>query len=142
MSTRRDFLKIVGAAMTAAAGAPLLSGCAAGQVNYRAQVAGGKIIIPKKDAESLTKPNGVFSANAPGVGRLLLRNIDGKEIVALALTCTHRGCEVQPLPDGFECPCHGSEYDERGNVIEGPARLPLKRFAVEESVDAFIVNTK
>lgn len=128
--------------MTAAAGAPLLSGCAAGQVNYRAQVADDKIIIPKKDAQSLAKPNGVMLTSAPRVGRLLLRNVDGKEIVALALTCTHRGCEVQPLPDGFECPCHGSEYDSRGNVIEGPARLPLKRFEVEESADAFIVNTK
>jgi Rieske Fe-S protein len=139
MTTRRDFLKTIGGALAAAAGAPLLSSCA-GQANYRAQVADDKIIIPKKDAAPLSKPNGVMLTTAPRVGRLLLRNIDGKEIAALALTCTHRGCEVQPLPDGFECPCHGSEYDNRGNVVEGPARLPLKRFTVEETVDSFIVK--
>ena len=142
MSTRRDFLKTISVTLAAAAGAPLLSSCAAGHANYRAQVADDKIIIPKKDAQSLAKPKGVMLTNAPRIGRLLLRNVDGKEIVALALTCTHRGCEVQPLPDGFECPCHGSEYDERGNVIEGPARLPLKRFVVEETANAFVVSTK
>lgn len=138
MSTRRDFLKTIGVGFAAAA-APLLSNCA-GQVNYRAEVANDKIIIPKKDAPSLAKPNGVMLTNAPGVGRLLLKNVNGTEIVALTLTCTHRGCEVQPLPDGFECPCHGSEYDGLGNVIEGPARLPLTRFEVEESSDSFIVK--
>jgi Rieske Fe-S protein len=141
MSTRRDFLKIFGGTLAAASGATLLSSCA-GQVNYRAQVADDKIVIPKTEAQALAKSNGVMLTNAPGVGRVLLKNVDGKEIVALALTCTHRGCEVQPLPDGFECPCHGSEYDGLGNVIEGPARLPLTRFKVEETAEAFIVNTK
>ncbi len=140
MSTRRDFLKIICRALAAVSGPPLLSSCAAGKGSYRAQIIDDKIIIPKKDALALAKPNGVMFTSAPAVGRLLLKNIDGEEIVALALTCTHRGCEVQVLPDGFECPCHGSEYDEMGNVVEGPARLPLKRFTVEETMDAFIVN--
>lgn len=44
--------------------------------------------------------------------------------------CTHQGCEVPYVAaDGkFECPCHGSQYDKTGEVIQGPARKRLKKY--------------
>lgn len=41
--------------------------------------------------------------------------------------CTHLGCVV-PWNSGenkFICPCHGSQYDETGKVVRGPAPLSL-----------------
>jgi cytochrome b6-f complex iron-sulfur subunit len=57
------------------------------------------------------------------------------EIVAYSLTCTHLGCTVCEEGDGFTCPCHGSRYNENGEIIKGPAQRPLRRLRVEELED-------
>ena len=58
---------------------------------------------------------------------------DGSGIYAVTSICTHNGCNVL-LEDnkGFGCPCHDSEYDLQGSVLQGPAKLPLKHFEVSE----------
>jgi cytochrome b6-f complex iron-sulfur subunit len=41
--------------------------------------------------------------------------------------CTHLGCVVpwNTSENKFMCPCHGSQYDETGKVVRGPAPLSL-----------------
>jgi Rieske Fe-S protein len=34
------------------------------------------------------------------------------------------------VASGFECPCHGSRYDENGRVISGPAPKALAWYGV------------
>jgi cytochrome b6-f complex iron-sulfur subunit len=57
-------------------------------------------------------------------------NKDG-QIFAKSLVCSHLGCTVAQSATGFDCPCHGSRYDENGNVLAGPAQKPLTNFRVE-----------
>jgi cytochrome b6-f complex iron-sulfur subunit len=57
-------------------------------------------------------------------------NKDGK-IMAQSLVCTHLGCTLAESASGFDCPCHGSQFDESGNVLAGPAQKPLKNLRVE-----------
>jgi len=37
--------------------------------------------------------------------------------------CTHLGCSLKwnEVEHTWECPCHGSRYDEKGNLIDNPA---------------------
>ncbi len=52
------------------------------------------------------------------------------EFVALSLICTHQGCELNPNEYTLTCPCHGSEFSNKGNVMEGPADKELEEFKV------------
>lgn len=57
----------------------------------------------------------------------------GDELFALSGVCTHLGCLVSWYrPENrFRCPCHGGQYDIRGNVIAGPPSKPLNRLALK-----------
>jgi Rieske Fe-S protein len=48
--------------------------------------------------------------------------------VVFSNRCTHVGCPAQATSAGFSCPCHGSQFDDRGARIAGPAVRPLDRF--------------
>ncbi len=59
----------------------------------------------------------------------------GGALVAQSSICTHRGCKLDPRPDGsFHCKCHGSNFNAEGKVIDPPARRDLHRLGI--SVDA------
>jgi len=55
---------------------------------------------------------------------------DGNRIAAISTTCTHLGCIVATSETGFACPCHGSHYDQDGNVTGGPAPRALPWYQV------------
>ena len=53
-------------------------------------------------------------------------------LYALVRNCTHMGC-IPYLDAGaekFRCPCHGSVFTLEGDVIKGPAPVPLYRAAI------------
>ncbi len=52
---------------------------------------------------------------------------------ALSLICPHLGCTVDPVQDGFACPCHGSRFNASGGVRVGPASQPMRVLKVEET---------
>merc|ERR1719284_1412999 len=47
--------------------------------------------------------------------------------------CTHLGCTVpwNAAENKFMCPCHGSQYNNQGKVVRGPAPLSLALAHVE-----------
>jgi len=55
---------------------------------------------------------------------------DGNKLAAISTTCTHLGCIVGISETGFACPCHGSRYDQDGNVTGGPAPKALPWYQV------------
>jgi Rieske Fe-S protein len=56
---------------------------------------------------------------------------DGAGIYAMSAVCTHAGCPTRAVSAGLFCPCHGSVFDQNGNVTRGPARAPMPHFLVE-----------
>ena len=57
----------------------------------------------------------------------LISTADNIKDFALLSVCTHLGCVVpwSKSNNKFCCPCHGSQYDENGKVVRGPAPLSL-----------------
>ena len=49
---------------------------------------------------------------------------------AIWLKCAHMGAEVNVVGDMLQCPAHGSEYNNRGVVTNGPATSNLRTFPV------------
>jgi len=62
-------------------------------------------------------------------------------VIALYQKCPHLGCRVPSCNSSqwFECPCHGSQYNQVGEKKGGPAPRGMDRFAM--SVDAANVLT-
>lgn len=64
---------------------------------------------------------------------------DHEGIKAVSAICTHLGCILEKSMDGFECPCHGSCYNNSGEVISGPAPRDLAWYSVNRGADGRIV---
>ncbi|MFE7063794.1 FAD-dependent oxidoreductase [Sutcliffiella sp. NPDC057660] len=74
----------------------------------------------------------------PDEGALV--KVDGKKVGAykdtaghchlVHPTCTHMGCDVEwnNAERSWDCPCHASRFNYKGEVIEGPAVKDLSKF--------------
>jgi cytochrome b6-f complex iron-sulfur subunit len=63
-----------------------------------------------------------------GDAHYLIVTPEGKiEDYAINAVCTHLGCVVpwNRAQNKYMCPCHGSQYDNTGKVVRGPAPLSL-----------------
>ena len=111
-------------------------------------IAGGKEFL-KANAEVaadlaagyLSRKPRSFDDLRPGDGAVL--KIDGHNIAAyrdpdgglhaVSAVCTHMGCIVgwNETDRSWDCPCHGSRFDLKGEVIHGPAVKPLKSHSAD-----------
>ncbi len=71
-------------------------------------------------------------------GKFYLARVDDGGFLAMSRSCTHLSCTV-PWVSGenrFICPCHSSEFDIRGEVINPPAprALDLYPIVIENNV--------
>jgi cytochrome b6-f complex iron-sulfur subunit len=64
-------------------------------------------------------------------------------LMALYQKCVHLGCRVPfcQTSQWFECPCHGSKYNEAGEYQLGPAPTGLNRFKLTIQGSTVYVDT-
>jgi cytochrome b6-f complex iron-sulfur subunit len=149
--SRRQFLNRATVSLT---GAGLTTFAAAGFVAFLWPTAqggfGGKINVGKiDDVISSIESGGGFFYNATARSWVTQYPIDalpkaksvpaykpllaGMEngIVVLYQKCPHLGCRVPDCVSSqwFECPCHGSQYNQVGEKKGGPAPRGMDRFA-------------
>ena len=81
----------------------------------------------------------------PASGKLVRSDIPAvvyrrnKGFQAFSLICTHLGCTLEEIGEGFSCPCHGSEFDTVGEVLKGPAGEDLDTLEVEVTEDGEVL---
>ena len=78
---------------------------------------------------------------APGEGKVLeldgervaVYRGDGGRLTTLSPVCTHMGCLVDwnAAESTWDCPCHGSRFTAKGEVLSGPAEAPLAKAPVK-----------
>jgi arsenite oxidase small subunit len=76
-----------------------------------------------------------FDYPQAGYPNILMKKSDGT-VVALSMLCTHVCCQCgyDNVANEIYCPCHGSLFDQNGNVLRGPAVSPLP--SVELRIDS------
>lgn len=97
---------------------------------------------PQKKRE-LQKPETIIAAGnleqflpntvtAISEGQFYLACLEDGSLLALSKTCTHLGCSIpwDEQLQKFICPCHGSTFNLKGEVLSAPAPRPLDVFPV------------
>lgn len=64
---------------------------------------------------------------------------DYEGVRAVSAVCTHLGCILDRSTDGFECPCHGSKYNDKGEVLSGPAPTDLRWYNLHSLHDGKLI---
>jgi cytochrome b6-f complex iron-sulfur subunit len=84
-----------------------------------------------------------FDYPSAGYTNMLMRKADGT-VSALSILCTHVCCQCQydSTTTDLYCPCHGSEFDQNGNVLRGPAstKLPSIQLNMDSNGNIFPIK--
>lgn len=81
--------------------------------------------LPRASLEALPLGHGgIVEQDGEKVG--VYKNKQG-ETYAVSARCPHLGCQLEWNPDekSWDCPCHGSRFDYRGQLIDNPAQENL-----------------
>ena len=66
---------------------------------------------------------------------IVLYRFSDDDFLALLLQCTHQGAELNVSGDLISCSAHGSEFSNKGEVIQGPADQRLKQYKVTSDAE-------
>lgn len=59
---------------------------------------------------------------------------------ALLMACTHQGTELQVFGEKLQCPAHGSEFNSKGLVENGPAAESLRTLPVQIQAETLNIS--
>lgn len=140
---RKIFLKTCGfACLGGALLSSVLEGCSSGK-SISGTIDQSNLVIPvtafqHKDSfrkyvvvqhESLKFPVCVYRFSETDYSALLMR-------------CTHQGAELQVFGARLQCPAHGSEFNNKGVIQNGPADTNLRTFPVTVQKNQLYISLK
>ena len=135
---KREIMNIILVNSVASSCGPLLGGYLYFFMPNINKESGSGVIAKDKNSQDVEEIVWLSTHSYPS--RDLVEGIDGDphylitnknnklEKYAINAICTHLGCVVpwNPTEQKFMCPCHGSQYNNEGFVIRGPAPKSLK----------------
>lgn len=85
-----------------------------------------KVQLPKAELEALEKGHGgLVEYDGDKIG---VYKDENDEIFMILPKCPHLGCQLEWNPDekSWDCPCHGSRFTYRGELLDNPAQNNLE----------------
>ena len=73
---------------------------------------------------------------------ICIYRLNDNEYSALWMKCTHQGAELQASGDVLQCPAHGSEFNNKGIVTNGPASADLRTFPVAVTKEEIFIDLR
>ena len=147
---RREFVKdTLTGISTVAFGSLMLvnqSGCREGSPTAPINNSDETITVDLSSSENsaLAMIGGTLALGANGLdskGILLYRQSD-TNVLAFSRNCTHNGCTIGSFQNGTSaCPCHGSQFDTSGSVVNGPAVNPLYQYSATITGNIVTITT-
>ena len=136
---RRAFvqrLPVLTAGLATGTSAAMISGCASApylvpQLTPRGMSLRASELGPEGDA---------FVQTADMARPVYVRRDASGSLTAVLASCTHQGCQPEPVGNRLECPCHGSQFSFEGEVLAGPADRPLIRYEIVETDGEIVVR--
>lgn len=143
---RRSFTKSCFACMGLAFGPALLIGCKSTYYTTGAIEQNG-LSVMKSEFTYLRRGKPVTRQYIIVRNEMLefpiyLYRLSDNEYSALLMKCTHQGNELQASGDHLNCPAHGSEFNSRGIVAQGPAEKNLRSFQVTAHNDKIFIDLR
>lgn len=88
------------------------------------------------DSEDAIKP-GEGAIVRRGTAKHAIYRAEDGSVVERSAVCTHVGCIVHwnSFEKCWDCPCHGSQFQPDGTVLNGPAVRPLAKVGEESDAD-------
>ena len=132
---RKRFLKTCGFACMGGIGMSTLLGSCTTLQTLSGKITGDNLIIPISDfaigaiREKRFKRYIIFSSDVLKFPICIYR-FNETTYTALWMQCTHQGAELQVFGDKLQCPAHGSEFNNKGGMQNGPADTGLRSFPV------------
>ncbi len=83
--------------------------------------------LPEKTVAALKPGHGAIVRT--GEGKVGVYKTEEGEIYQVDVSCPHLGCELAWNPDehSWDCPCHGSRFDHKGNLLDNPAQVGIQK---------------
>jgi Rieske Fe-S protein len=132
---RKQFLKTCGfGCLAGITGITLLQSCSSSHILSK-EIKGSDILVPisdfeiKKERETTYKKY-IIIQNELLKSPICVYRFDATDYAAMLMVCTHQGAELQVFGDKLQCPAHGSEFNNRGVLENGPADKDLRKFPI------------
>lgn len=130
---RKDFLKTCGMAIVGIPFASMLLTSCESIYYATSSIKNDRIVVPLSEFEIIKKNATTYRSfvmvkTSNQDFPICLYKTGENQYTASLMKCTHRGCELNVGGGIYSCPCHGSEFDTKGGVLEGPADQDLKTF--------------
>ncbi len=146
MMDRKEFIKTCGYTCLGALGlSNFLNSCKTVYVNTSAENGKLKVMrsefIEVKDGKTKVRDYVIVRTPNPSYGSpIVLYRRSDTDFTALLMQCTHQGVELTVNGNILSCSAHGSEFNDKGSVITGPADQNLTQYPVTTDAENIYIQ--